>query len=209
MNLKQYADHRKSLGLRGQSHVAVINAIKDGRLSEPAVVRNGNRWVIDAALADQQWGARTNPEGASTLPTEISHAIADPHAPPSAADPVRVAGGATPGPNHRAQPEPAVSTPPHQHGKQGPSLNMSKQVKAAYDAKLTELEYRQRNGELGSIADMRTMGFGLAKATREAVLAVPPRICAELASIRDDFACEQLLERELIDALRTLEGFNG
>jgi hypothetical protein len=61
VNLKQYADHRKSLGLRGQSHVAVIKAINDERLTYPAVQRHGRNWVINAELADEQWATRTDP----------------------------------------------------------------------------------------------------------------------------------------------------
>jgi hypothetical protein len=52
MNLQAYANHRKALGLRGTSHVAVINAYNDGRLSEPAVRREGRSWIINAELAD-------------------------------------------------------------------------------------------------------------------------------------------------------------
>ena len=41
MNLQQYANHRKALGLRGTSHVAVLKAIQAGRLAPPAVTRKG------------------------------------------------------------------------------------------------------------------------------------------------------------------------
>jgi pyridoxine/pyridoxamine 5'-phosphate oxidase len=61
VNLQAYANHRKALGLRGTSHVAVINAYNDGRLSEPAVRREGRSWIINAELADEQWAARTDP----------------------------------------------------------------------------------------------------------------------------------------------------
>jgi len=37
MNLQAYAAHRKAMGLRGTSHVAVLKAIDSGRLHEPAV----------------------------------------------------------------------------------------------------------------------------------------------------------------------------
>ena len=33
MNLQQYANHRKALGLRGTSHVAVLKAIERSMLS--------------------------------------------------------------------------------------------------------------------------------------------------------------------------------
>ena len=61
MNLQQYADHRKALGLRGATHVSVLRAIKNGRLSPPAVERQGKGWEIKPGLADEQWAQATDP----------------------------------------------------------------------------------------------------------------------------------------------------
>jgi phage terminase Nu1 subunit (DNA packaging protein) len=61
MNLQAYANHRKALGLRGTSHVAVLKAIERGRLMPPAVVRRGRSWEINPELADQQWADATHP----------------------------------------------------------------------------------------------------------------------------------------------------
>jgi hypothetical protein len=61
VNLQQYADHRKVLGLRGATHVSVLRAIKNGRLQSPAVERQGKGWEIDPALADEQWARATDP----------------------------------------------------------------------------------------------------------------------------------------------------
>jgi hypothetical protein len=61
MNLQAYANHRKVLGLRGTSHVAVLKAIERGRLMPPAVERQGRGWEINAELADQQWADTTHP----------------------------------------------------------------------------------------------------------------------------------------------------
>ena len=66
MNLQQYANHRKALGLRGTSHVAVRDACIDGRLSAPAVRRIGRNWEIDPVLADQQWADATHPADRGT-----------------------------------------------------------------------------------------------------------------------------------------------
>lgn len=60
MNLQQYGDHRKTLGLKGGSHVAVLKAIERGRLMAPAVERRGRGWEINPELADQQWADATN-----------------------------------------------------------------------------------------------------------------------------------------------------
>jgi hypothetical protein len=61
VNLQQYADHRKVLGLRGATHVSVLRAIKNGRLQPPAVERQGKGWEIDPTLADEQWAQATDP----------------------------------------------------------------------------------------------------------------------------------------------------
>jgi hypothetical protein len=61
VNLQQYADHRKALGLRGATHVSVLRAIKAGRLQPPAVERQGKGWEIDSAFADEQWARTTDP----------------------------------------------------------------------------------------------------------------------------------------------------
>lgn len=104
---------------------------------------------------------------------------------------------------------PAASTPAPAPAEpaaaaQTPAYNDSRARCEHEKANILEMERRQLEGELGSIADMKNEAYNLARATREAVLSVPPRICAELAATGDDFACEQLLERELITALRSL-----
>jgi hypothetical protein len=182
MNLQAYANHRKALGLRGTSHVAVLNAINDGRLSDPAVRRQGRSWIIDPTVADAQWAGRTDPSERGAM------------------------GGGTARPIGRASV--AVSPPTADQSpaaaKGGPSLAISKQVKAAYEAKLTELNFKERNGEMGSIRDMEREAFALAKAVREGMLSVIPRISADLAALGDAFEVERLLEAEVATALRVL-----
>jgi hypothetical protein len=54
-----YARHRQERGLPGGSHQAVLKAIADGRISAPAVRREGVQWLIEPDLADRQWAERT------------------------------------------------------------------------------------------------------------------------------------------------------
>jgi hypothetical protein len=181
MNLQAYANHRKALGLRGTSHVAVLNAINDGRLSAPAVRKDGKYWVIDPALADGQWASRTD------LTERGSMGIGTSRAPVAAA----------------AKPKPA-QLPGEALPKGGPSLADGKRVKALYDAKLAELEFKERVGELGSIEKMKREAFTLGKAVREGVLGIIPRLGADLAAMTDRFEIERRLEDELTTALRAL-----
>lgn len=72
LNLAGYAEHRKSNGLMGQSHAAVLKAIGTGRIVEPAVRKEGNRWLIDPALADEQWAVNTRAKSDHPIPERFS-----------------------------------------------------------------------------------------------------------------------------------------
>jgi hypothetical protein len=184
MNLQAYANHRKSLGLRGTSHVAVINAIKDQRLTPPAVVRDGHRWVINPAVADEQWATRTDPSEYGGQASGGSRPI----------------GVETPARQRLAtsQPPPAAAAA----AKGGPSLAMSKQVKAAYEAKLTELEYKERSGEMGNLQDVRKEAARLARQVRDLLLIVPSRNAAKVAAMSDPEDIRALLQQEIELALK-------
>ena len=182
MNLQAYANHRKALGLRGTSHVAVINAYNDGRLSEPAVRREGRSWIINAELADEQWATRTDP-------SEYGG---------------QAGGGSRPiGVETPVQQRPATSPPPPPPSpKGGPSLAVSKQVKAAYEAKLTELEYKERSGEMGNLQDVRKEAARLARQVRDLLLIVPSRNAAKVAAMSDPEDIRALLQQEIEGALK-------
>lgn len=177
MNLQAYANHRKALGLRGQSHVAVLNAIKDGRLTPPAVERQGRGWIINADLADAQWAGRTDPDNRGGM------------------------GGGTDLPISRAVP--AAAAPP-QAAKGGPPLAISKQVKAAYEAKLTELEYKERSGEMVPANQVKAEAFALARALRDGLMRVADRLAPTLAATADARQVHHLLTEEIRVALRGL-----
>lgn len=72
LSLSGYALHRQSNGLMGQSHAAVLKAISTGRIVEPAVRRDGNRWLIDPALADEQWAVNTRTRSDHPIPPRFS-----------------------------------------------------------------------------------------------------------------------------------------
>ena len=182
MNLQAYANHRKALGLRGTSHVAVINAIKGARLTPPAVRREGSRWIINPELADEQWATRTDP-------SEYGG---------------QAVGGSRPiGIETLVQQRPATSPPPPAAAaKGGPSLAVSKQVKAAYEAKLTELEYKERSGEMGNLQDVRKEAARLARQVRDLMLIVPSRNAAKVAAMSNPEDIRALLQQEIELALK-------
>jgi hypothetical protein len=121
MNLQAYANHRKAQGLKGVSHVAVLNAIKDGRLTDPAVKREGRNWVINPTLADQQWSDRTTPGERGAM--GVGKAYAQPHQAPASRKGI-------------------------------PPLAVSKEIKAAIDAQMAQLELQQLQNLLVYREDM-------------------------------------------------------
>jgi hypothetical protein len=177
VNLQAYADHRKALGLRGKSHVAVIRAINSGRLYPPAVQKVNGGWVIDATLADAQWAGNTDPndrgQGFSSPPATAHQPLASGDAPAP-----RAAGA--------------------------PSLAMSKQVKAAYEAKLAELEYKEKSGNLVQADDVKKAASRLARVLRDLLLGIPNRNAARLAAMADPDEVRALLQSEIEGALRSL-----
>lgn len=58
LSIRQYAEHRRRLGLPGKSHSAVRRAARDGRL---AGVLTSDGKIADAAEADRLWARRTSP----------------------------------------------------------------------------------------------------------------------------------------------------
>jgi hypothetical protein len=181
MNLQAYANHRKALGLRGTSHVAVLNAINDGRLSDPAVRRDGRNWIINPELADEQWATRTDPSEKGAMGGGTSRPIGTTSAAASTADQLPAA------------------------AKGGPPLAVSKQVKAAYEAKLTELEYKERSGEMGNLQDVKRQAAKLARQVRDLLLIIPSRNAARLAAMSDPEDVRSLLEEEIEGALKGLK----
>lgn len=74
----------------------------------------------------------------------------------------------------------------------------------AYNAKLTELEYRQKIGELVPVADVRKVAIETARNVREAVLAIPDRVVSILAAETDPARVHAILVNEIRQALSGL-----
>lgn len=182
MNLQAYAAHRKAHGLRGQSHVAVLKAIQSGRLTSPAVRRDGGHWVIDPELADQQWAATTGSAPAGGVPP-----------------------GSPPTHEGRQKTGAAIEAFEAQASMKGvPSVAVSKAVRAAFDAKLAQLEYQQKSGELVRRDEITREAFALARAVRDSMMRVPDRLAPILAATTDARKVHQVLSDEIRVALRSL-----
>jgi phage terminase Nu1 subunit (DNA packaging protein) len=161
----------------------VNRAIKDGRISDALTEDN----LIDVDVADRLWAANTDPSRGwhGQLRNQPDAARID------ADELVKKAKAA--GVN--------VDAPP--------TMAESKTLEAAYKAQLARLEYEEKTGELLNAEKVRKESFKLARVTRDAMLAIPDRVSAELAGLTDPFAIHQKLMVEIRNAIAEVAGLAG
>ncbi len=134
MTQREYAAHR------GVSQPAVSKAIKTGR------IRVGPDGRIDPAQADRDWIRNTDPEKqanghtggakAPKIPPTRASTLAKPATPHSAAP------APTPPPRPRPAPDPEEEASPKI------DYNRARTVRETFAAKLAELEYKEKSGQL-------------------------------------------------------------
>ena len=86
----------------------------------------------------------------------------------------------------------------------GMSMADAQKMQAKLKAALLKLDYEERTGELISASQVKKEVFGMARMTRDAILNIPDRISAELASMTDVHAIYEKLTAELTQALEEL-----
>lgn len=83
----------------------------------------------------------------------------------------------------------------------GMAIAESKQIESEYKAKLAKLDYETKMGLLVLAADVEKEGFRVARVTRDAMLAIPDRMAAELAGTTDPFVVHKKLMEEIRNAI--------
>jgi len=171
--------------LRGCSEAAVSTARKK-RIKAAEVIQAG-KVLIDSEKADDLWARNSRPRRGGNLPK-------------------------TP-PPPRAEPPPPASLPTDEQllalvqglpEDQVPDLIDSQRRKEHYLAERAKVAALREREEVGPIREMEREAFAQAKSVREGMLSIIPRISADLAALSDRFEVEQLLEVEVITALRVL-----
>lgn len=175
LSLAKYAEHRKAQGLRGQTHAAVIKAIRTGRLTERAARKIGDRWEIDPAIADLEWAGATDATRGGNGPGRLGPEVA--RAAPSAGD------------------EPGLSNVP--------SRNVSRAIREAYMARLARVEFERETGARVLAEDVRKEAFEQGRRLRDALMNIPDRIANELAAQTEPRLVHLSLSDALRDALDT------
>ena len=185
MPLVTQAEYAK---LRGCSDAAVSTARKKGRIDGAWHVKDGTVW-IDSERADDLWARNSRPRRGGNLPKDHPRRVQRP-----AADvPAEL-------PTPKQLRELVKGLPEDQI----PDLIESERRREHYQAERARVQALQARNEVGSIAEMRREAFALAKAVREGMLSIIPRVSADLAAASDRFEIEQLLEAEVMTALRVL-----
>jgi hypothetical protein len=176
-----YARHRKAPGLPGGTHVAVLKAIKAGRIeAEP----DGS---IDPTKADAAWSANTDAGRRRASPREV-----DREEPPAA--PARVATGRAGSADTSA---PLVG---------GPSYAQSRAIREAYAARLAKLDYEERSGALVRTERVKVGWFNALRVVRDRILNLPDRLAPLLAAESDERRAREMLVVELRTVLADVAG---
>lgn len=168
---------------RGTSAVSVLRAIRKGRLKASLVHdAKGHAKIADPALADAEWAANTDLSRAPGYVRERADRRVAAHAP--------------------AEPASVDLTEPL-------SLTEASAREKAWKAKLAELDYRKKNGELVEVADIEARDRRLEarhvevyQQCRTKVLAVPSKAKAALPHLSaSDVRVIDALLREALEAL--------
>lgn len=175
-SLQGYADHRKRQGLRGQTHVAVMKAISSGRLTERSARKVGERWTIDAEIADLEWAGSTDSARGGNGPGRVE-------APPSTA----VA--------RSEDDDPGL--------KNVPSRNVSRAIREAYMARLARVEFERETGARVLAEEVRKEAFEQGRRLRDALMNLPDRLSNELAAQPEPTLVHLAMTAEIREILET------
>jgi hypothetical protein len=176
----------------GVSGAAVRKAIAEGRLKSAR--KEGKGWLIDAEAGVEEWDRNTSPQfqRGRMLARQLAQQEQQQAPAPAAAAGTAVLGG-----------------------KAIPSQAQAAAVRTMYQARLLELDLKQRQGELVNAADMDRVRFESGRRVRDALLRLGPLMVGEIAKAAGGLTPEQraevllVIERHHVKALEALADANG
>lgn len=194
MGATAYARHRKKHGLPGQTHAAVRKAIERRTLTDRSVTRSASgRAQIDATLADQEWLASTDPAQQRDPETARGRF----------SGPVDAALTGASNPELRVD-SGAGNMDADQAADLRDTIRAAQAAHITFKAKNAQLDYEERAGLLGSIQEMDSEGYRIARMVRGNLLGLRSKISAQLAAEGDQHKVAQILGKHLIQALEDL-----
>jgi hypothetical protein len=180
--------------LQGGSQPAVTKAINQGRLTEPAAIKNASgQWEIDPELADVQWAENTKIHPHFNFSVSSPEDPEDPPEPPSPADPA------------------PLSVPAPQAGENKLILkggNMTKaevqRLREIVKLKRENIALSKEENSVGLIEDYEREARRVAVITRESMMALADRLPGQLSVMSNENDVRELLTEEINKALRSL-----
>lgn len=196
----------------GVSDTAIRKAIAAGRVSVAGHHEGNGRPLLNFEDVLQNWRANTDPAMQRSTPAGKSGTV-------KASSLVSDIGGAPlhpmrPGPRGGALKtggEPRAPRLPDDDGEESasaggiPAYNESRAVREYYAAQNERLKHEEGAGLLVSAEQVKAEAFGFARKLRDAIMAVPDRIDAELAAETNSRKLNLRLKAELIKALEMLQ----
>jgi hypothetical protein len=186
MSFSEYAAHRK---VAPQTVTAYAST---GKITRAIYKNEHGKVMINSEIADELLDAILDPakkQGAEARARNRE---------------LRAQGLPIPGGRPNKEYATEESSSAQQSGSKVPSYMESKSIKEAFLARITQLEYDEMRGKLISAEKVRTDAFVLGRTLRDAIMAVPDRISAQLASESDQHAVHRILLTELTLALEEL-----
>jgi len=188
--MRAYARSRRERGLTGGSHTAVRKAIDGGRLVH-SVQRRGTRYFIDPRLADEEWEDQTDPVAQTTEASGPESRDTNGQQLIPGVELER------PGPS-------AFASAREEDQKAVLSIKKSQSVRLAYQARLAQLEFERKSGQLERKVDVRMEAGRCGAAVKQALKNMPARLADILAAETDRNAIEDMLDREVDSVLEEL-----
>lgn len=164
------------------SHVAVLKAIKSGRLKRAVTRDREGNPRIDPAIADVEWDENVDPSA-----RRERHAGGRPRQSETGLF------------GQVERPAPARPSDPSL-----PSYTDSRAIRELFQAKLARLEYARESGNMVDADGVRVEAYKAARSLRDALLAFPSRISARLAAETSEHAVRELLVEEISLVLQEL-----
>lgn len=184
LSLRAYAGHRKGRGLPGGTLKSVQRAIAGGRLVDSLVTVDGVKRIADPDQADREWAANTDLSRApaSAFPTE-THLEPQPH------------GGSL---------KRTVAIDEDEREEDDDPLTVARwsAEEKQWRAKMAELRYRERAGELVNAAEMQAVMADDYSMVRTKILGLPSKAKQRLPHLSlDDLATLEDIVREALEDL--------
>lgn len=167
LSLRKYAEHR------GVSLAAVQKALASGRIIVAKEEQQGSKTLkyIDPVLADRMWNERTDPQQ-QRVATRREMGREVPSNKPTDSVPL----------NLFPEMQTPEADPPVQgknsQGTYGDAYNKARSVKEEYNAKIAEIEYNERLGNLVDKNEMARELFNVASSVQQNLLNIPLQIAS-------------------------------